>query len=199
MNDHPSANNMNQPGGQSPWEAKPNQGPQPQQGYPQQPSQPYPQQPQGPGQPPQPSPQQPQGPGQPPPIPPTTSGIWTTGPSAALHPTRLPTALRPRLRTATTTTRRRPRRNKPHPAHHDHRHPGDRPGSRGLVGHRQQHQTSRPQHTHTNHHLPQPNSHTAQQDDHIPQPYAQKIQLDTNPVAHHCTGVAQTVRRLQFR
>ena len=66
MNDHPSANNMNQPGGQSPWEAKPNQGPQPQQGYPQQPSQPYPQQPQGYGQPPQPSPQQPQGPGQPP-------------------------------------------------------------------------------------------------------------------------------------
>ena len=51
MNDHPSANNMNQPGGQSPWEAKPNQGPQPQQGYPQQPSQPYPQQPQGYGQP----------------------------------------------------------------------------------------------------------------------------------------------------
>lgn len=66
MNEHPSANNMNQPGGQSPWEAKPNQGPQPQQGYPQQPPQPYPQQPQGPGQPPQPSPQQPQGPGQPP-------------------------------------------------------------------------------------------------------------------------------------
>ena len=65
MNNYPSANNMNQPGGQSPWEAKPNQGPQPQQGYPQQPSQPYPQQPQGPGQPPQSSPQQPQGYGQP--------------------------------------------------------------------------------------------------------------------------------------
>ena len=65
MNDHPLANNMNQPGRQSPWEAKPNQGPQPQQGYPQQPSQPYPQQPQGPGQPPQSSPQQPQGYGQP--------------------------------------------------------------------------------------------------------------------------------------
>lgn len=65
MNDHPSANNMNQPGMQSPWGAKPNQGPQPQQGYPQQPSQPYPQQPQGPGQPPQSSPQQPQGYGQP--------------------------------------------------------------------------------------------------------------------------------------
>ena len=65
MNDHPSANNMNQPGMQSPWGAKPNQGPQPQQGYPQQPSQPYPQQPQGPGQTPQSSPQQPQGYGQP--------------------------------------------------------------------------------------------------------------------------------------
>ena len=65
MNDHPSANNMNQPGMQSPWGAKPNQGPQPQQGYPQQPSQPYSQQPQGPGQPPQSSPQQPQGYGQP--------------------------------------------------------------------------------------------------------------------------------------
>ena len=65
MNDHPLANNMNQPGMQSPWGAKPNQGPQPQQGYPQQPSQPYSQQPQGPGQPPQSSPQQPQGYGQP--------------------------------------------------------------------------------------------------------------------------------------
>ena len=39
MNGYPSANNMNQPGGQSPWGAQPNQGPQPQQGYPQQPSQ----------------------------------------------------------------------------------------------------------------------------------------------------------------
>ena len=65
MNDHPLANNMNQPGMQSPWGAKPNQGPQPQQGYPQQPSQPYPQQPQGPGQTPQSSLQQPQGYGQP--------------------------------------------------------------------------------------------------------------------------------------
>lgn len=66
MNGYPSANNMNQPGGQSPWGAQPNQGPQPQQGYPQQPSQPYPQQSQGYGQqPPQSYPQQPQGYGQP--------------------------------------------------------------------------------------------------------------------------------------